>query len=489
MAISSPLPLAASPLVLVIDDDVDTRENLCDILELDGYRYEAAGTARELLARQKWDDVSLVLLDRKLPDGSPQEILPRLKQLAPHVAVIIVTGYADIEGAISALQSGAADYILKPVNPDALRASVRRIIQRQRDELEIARLRDGLARSEVQYRALFENTLDGLVILNDDEQIMAANPAACSLLGWSPGVERELRLSLLTLRGAMRAHPAAKSDFFTKGKNMGEYTVELPEGRTVEIEYRAVENFAPGLHLISLRNVTARKQAEERARQAERLAAIGETMAALVHESRNALQRGKASLEMLRLEVEDRPEALKFAGRVEKAQEDLHQLFEEVRQWAAPLHLRRELCNLCDVWRETWSLVRQAHPQRGVKLVEDVAGEPLCLADELAVGRVFRNIFENALEVSPEGGKIALHCAVESGYQGGDIVITIRDEGAGLTSEQQRRIFEPFFTTKTKGTGLGMAIAQRIVHSHGGAIAASSPSGAQIEIRLPRVAV
>jgi signal transduction histidine kinase len=64
--------------------------------------------------------------------------------------------------------------------------------------------------------------------------------------------------------------------------------------------------------------------------------------------------------------------------------------------------------------------------------------------------------------------------------------VSIRDEGPGLNPEQQARIFEPFFTTKTKGTGLGMALAQRIVEAHEGTIAASSPDGAQIDITLPR---
>src|SRR4249920_3859740 len=88
------------PLIVVVDDDEDTRLNLSDILELDGYQVELAGSANALFARQSWDNVALVLLDRKLPDGSPQEILPRIRQQAADVAVIIVTGYADIEGAI-----------------------------------------------------------------------------------------------------------------------------------------------------------------------------------------------------------------------------------------------------------------------------------------------------------------------------------------------------------------------------------------------------
>jgi signal transduction histidine kinase len=245
-------------------------------------------------------------------------------------------------------------------------------------------------------------------------------------------------------------------------------------------------DFVPGLHLLSLRDITARRQAEERARQAARLAAIGETMASLVHESRNALQRGKACLEMLSLEIEDRPEALKLVARAQKAQEDLHRLYEEVREWAAPLNLRRETCNLREVWMEVWCLVKQAHPARAARLEENLLCDPVCEVDRFLMSHVFRNIFENAIEVSPEGAPVSVHCQSASAGKNGQILVTIRDQGPGLTAEQQRRIFEPFFTTKSKGTGLGMAIAQRIVQSHGGAIAASSPQGAQIEITLPK---
>ena len=123
----------ASPLcVLVVDDDADTRANLFDILELDGYRVETAGSVAETLDRRNWGDIDAVILDRKLPDGSAEELLPRLKQLAPEAAVIIVTGYADLEGAIAAIRQGAADYLLKPVNLDLLRARLAGIAERKR---------------------------------------------------------------------------------------------------------------------------------------------------------------------------------------------------------------------------------------------------------------------------------------------------------------------------------------------------------------------
>ena len=466
-----PSPAATATLVLVVDDDEDTRLNLTDLLELDGYRVEGAGSARELLARTQWDDVGLVLLDRKLPDGSPQQLIPQIHEHAPQAAIIVVTGYVDIDGAIAALRSGAADYILKPVHPDALRASIERVLERRR--------------AEQRYRSLFENSLDGLLMLDDEGRIVAANPAACEILHQDEAALLSGGLELLQIQAGQASRRAAWSDFLRERTNVGECELLRSDGVRVDVEYRAVTSFTPGLNLISLHDVTDRKQAEERARQAERLAAIGETMAALVHESRNALQRSKASLEMLLLEVEDRPEAVKLVARAQKAQEDLHRLYEEVRQWAAPLNLRREACNLRDLWKEVWCLVKQAHPARDARLVEEISCDHLVgVVDQFLIAQVFRNVFENALEVSPPGSAVTVRCS--NGTAGDEILITIQDQGPGLTAEQQRRIFEPFFTTKTKGTGLGMAIAQRIVQSHRGIITASSPQGARIEIKLPR---
>jgi signal transduction histidine kinase len=246
-----------------------------------------------------------------------------------------------------------------------------------------------------------------------------------------------------------------------------------------------VTNFTPGLQLFSFSDVTDRKKAEERARQSERLAAIGETMAALTHESRNALQRSSASLELLELELEDRPGALQLVERTKQAQEQLRQLYEEVRQWAAPLTVSRHECNVKGVWREAWGQVSQVHQTCPEALREQIECEPICRIDRPLMHHVFRNIFENAIEVTPQGGSILVHTSKISSNGRTALRILVRDEGPGLTAEQQARIFEPFFTTKKKGTGLGMALCQRIVHAHEGAIAAASPGGAEIEITLP----
>ncbi len=123
-----PAPL----LILVIEDDEDARANLCDILELDGYRVETAGTVAAALDRHNWADIAIIILDYRLPDGSAETLLPQLRQLAPDTAVIVSTGVAGLSGAILAVQQGAADYIVKPLDADALRGSLARIAERQK---------------------------------------------------------------------------------------------------------------------------------------------------------------------------------------------------------------------------------------------------------------------------------------------------------------------------------------------------------------------
>ncbi|RIK74683.1 MAG: hypothetical protein DCC67_16305 [Planctomycetota bacterium] len=478
------------PLVFVVDDDADTRANLTDILELEGFQVLAAGSADEMWRLPAWNDVSLLLLDRRLPDGAPEELLPAIKQCAPHAGVIIVTGYADIEGAVSCLRAGASDYIVKPINAAVLADRISRELQRQSAHRQIERLNaerrraaESLARSEQRHRALFENAMDGFLVLDDRWRVVDANPAACT----------ELHYASSDLLGKRLAELLAEDDqerlrqrLVELKRSAGECRFARQDGAVLEIEYRAVANFLPGLHLLSLRNVTDRKRAEERARQSERLAAIGETMAALTHESRNALQRTSACLEMLETEVEDRPAALDLIARARRAQDQLRHLYEDVRQWAAPLNLRRQQFNLAQVWREAWTHVIQLYPPGRAKLVESIHGPAVSKVDRFFMEQVFRNTFENALEVTPAGGNVWIQCA--NGSPGDEAVlrISIRDEGPGLTPEQRSRIFEPFYTTKAKGTGLGMAICQRIVHAHEGTISASSPGGAQIDIVLPK---
>ena len=115
--------------VLIVEDDFETRAALSDVLESDGYDVEGVCTAKEALEHDDLGQYTAIILDRRLPDGNADSLLPELRELAPNTSVIIATGHADLDSTIAALRGGAADYILKPINPDLLRASLNRLKQ------------------------------------------------------------------------------------------------------------------------------------------------------------------------------------------------------------------------------------------------------------------------------------------------------------------------------------------------------------------------
>jgi PAS domain S-box-containing protein len=233
-------------------------------------------------------------------------------------------------------------------------------------------------------------------------------------------------------------------------------------------------------------DITDIEAAQERALRAERLAAIGQVSAGLAHEARNALQRIQASAEMLELEVADQSGALEYVRRIEQAQVHLQQLFDEVRGYAATIQLDRSRCRLAAIWREAWELLAAQRKGRDAALEEIGRVEEWELSvDRFRLVQVFRNVLENALAACADPARVAVQClpALLSGRKA--VRISFADSGPGLSAEQRRRIFEPFFTTKPKGTGLGMAIAQRLIEAHGGTIEVGSPpSGAEIVITL-----
>ena len=231
------------------------------------------------------------------------------------------------------------------------------------------------------------------------------------------------------------------------------------------------------------------RQERERRLHAERLAAIGETMAGLVHESRNMLQRCRACLEMLEVDLADRPAALNLVERIRQAQDDLHQLFEEVREYAAPLKLDCRDCEIAPVWQKAWNELAALEPDKKIRLVEVVQPEHLHASiDRFTFGQVFRNIFENAIQASPQASQVEIRCQLLPINEHHDVQILISDQGPGIPPQDRERVIEPFFTTKAKGTGLGLAIARRIVESHGGHIEIGDrqPHGAVIQIQIPQ---
>jgi signal transduction histidine kinase len=233
----------------------------------------------------------------------------------------------------------------------------------------------------------------------------------------------------------------------------------------------------------------AHRAAREQLLQSERLSAIGEAMAALTHESRNALQRSQAGLDMLAKRVADRPEAVQLLGEVQQAQYFLRDQYEAVRDYAAPMRLHCEAVDIRDAVRDAWNELADQRKDRGVVLVEHAAEvDTTVWADRRAAGQVARNLLANALEADASVSRIEITYADDRLDGGAALKVAVRDDGPGMSAEQRQRVFEPFFTTKPRGTGLGMAICRRIAEAHGGDIfvADNNRRGTEIVVILPK---
>jgi PAS domain S-box-containing protein len=345
-----------------------------------------------------------------------------------------------------------------------------------------------------RYQELFELAPDGYLVTDALGVIREANRAAQALLRkrrdflvgkpLSVFVASEDRLAFRDLISRLEGGAVLHDQ---------EVRLQPAEGVLVPVGLHVTpsrdrQSRVVGLQWI-LHDFTARKREEERLRQAERLAAVGEMVAGLAHESRNALQRSQAGLERLALRVQDQPDALALINEIQQAQDHLHLLYSEVRTYAGPTRLEPRACNLADLWREAWAHLESLHCGRDALLREETDGQVCdCCVDPFRLRQVFRNILENSLAACPDPVRITITCSRAELADRQAVRITVRDNGPGLSPEQHARIFEPFYTTKTRGTGLGMAIAKRIVEAHGGRIEANAErgQGAAIVVTLPR---
>ncbi len=150
--------------ILLVDDDADGREAMCEWLDRRGYNAQAVGTAQETLDHL-YEGVAVVVTDLKMPGIDGLELLRLIKQQAPHVAVILVSGHATVDSAVTALKEGAFDFLTKPVNLKELQHRIDMALEKQAMAAQIADLHaqlnewhalDNIVGNSPPMRALFE---------------------------------------------------------------------------------------------------------------------------------------------------------------------------------------------------------------------------------------------------------------------------------------------------------------------------------------------
>jgi signal transduction histidine kinase len=249
--------------------------------------------------------------------------------------------------------------------------------------------------------------------------------------------------------------------------------------------------------VLQFRDLTPYERNAEQERLRERLAALGEMAAGLAHEIRNPLAGMEILTGLLRRRLSERPEEIALVNELSAEIRRVAQTVTDSLEFVRPVSLRSEPVDPVEVLEESLARARSRVPF-DVDVRRDYAETlPPLRADGERLEGVLTNLIVNAFEAMHGAGstpaRVSLGLRVESAEpyfaDEFELVFSVADTGPGIPDELRERIFYPFFTTKQRGSGVGLAQAQKIVAGHGGRLELESEvgNGAIFRVRLPLV--
>jgi len=219
-------------------------------------------------------------------------------------------------------------------------------------------------------------------------------------------------------------------------------------------------------------------------KQAEReryLAGIGQVATVIVHDLKNPLI---SILGFARRIREGKGNITQGAQTIEDSAQNMQRIVDSVLDFAKPLQLDLKEADIRDTIRRAGESCRTKAEARGVTLTMHVPAAPATVAiDGFHLERSLINLIDNAVDASSRESQV--HITVATARN--EIVVTIKDQGAGMDRKTLANLFMPFYTTKNEGTGLGMPISRKVIEAHAGTLGINSKLGVgtEAEIRLP----
>jgi len=228
---------------------------------------------------------------------------------------------------------------------------------------------------------------------------------------------------------------------------------------------------------IQHRHLSEVKRLESEVERRERLSSLGNLAAVVGHEIRNPLNAISMGLQRLRREFQPNDNLAEYTRMVDVTQGEVKRLngiVEEFLSLARPLPLKLESVKVEELLKEVTALVEADAESRGVRIVLNAPFDlPLARWDRDQMKQLLLNLVVNSFEAMPQGGTLTVAASALRKA----LVLAVEDTGEGVPPDLLPKVFEPYVTSKTKGLGLGLAIARRIVEAHGGTIEAKSQAG------------
>ena len=486
--------------ILLIDDEQDILRVLSMSLRIDGYEVITAKSGEEGLRLFKTQSPDLVLTDVKMPGMDGIEVLRNIKSLEADAEVIIITGHGDIDNAIEALKLGASDFINKPVRDEVLavaigraeeKLAIRSQLKAHTEELEekVAHATQELRRQSNFLSRLIESSNDAIIATDDQLRIVIYNPGAQRIFGHADeDIKDRYITELLPDELARFFSLLPTSNGTAKPTEWVETIVTANDGERIPVRFYAAPLKEKGKLMGSVsfyQDLREIKRLEAELLHAERLAAIGQTVAGVAHGVKNLLHgfKGGSYLVNLGIAKNDNEKLLKGWDIIQRNITRTSDLVMGLLSFSKERDPEYVPCEPNAIVQEVRQMVQTTADQYNIRIETDL--DPtvgtVCM-DPHILHQCLSNLISNALDAclfEVESDKQWRVTIRTHRMENDQICFEIIDNGSGMSPEVQKKLFSRFFSTKGhRGTGLGLLVTRKLVKEHHGTITVQSKPGA-----------
>jgi PAS domain S-box-containing protein len=486
--------------ILVIDDEEANVRALSMSLRGDGYEVYPACSGPEGVDAFKSHRPDLVLTDIKMPGMDGIEVLKKIKAMDADVEVIIITGHGDVNNAVEALKFGASDFINKPVRDEALavaiaRAREKRAIRGQlreyTDTLEhkVAEATRELRRQSDFLAHLIRSSHESIIATDRELTVVVFNPVAERIFGYHrEEVVQQKKITELLPAVTLPLFAGDPHDVRAPMKlSLAEIDLTARDGSKIPVSFHGTT-----LHdqrsllgtVCFLEDLREIKRLKAELLQAERLAAIGQTVAGVAHGIKNILHgfKGGSYLVNIGIERNDREKLEKGWRIVQRNIGRTSELVMDLLSYAKERAAELKHCQPNAIAQDVCDLLRPLAEQNQVTLtLETDPNLGTVWIDPHSLHQSLSNLVSNAIdaclldEAADKTWQVEVSTARESDRQ---LRISVSDNGMGMDAEVKARLFTAFFSTKGhRGTGLGLLVTRKLIEEHGGSIEVTSRKG------------
>ncbi|WP_192349690.1 hybrid sensor histidine kinase/response regulator [Algoriphagus sp. Y33] len=460
--------------ILYVDDDPDDFFLVSTLLKKIPdtiYELESATTLKEAIPKldQSFD---VFLVDYRLGKDTGLELIREIKSLRKHAPVIMLTGMNTGNIDREALTLGASDYLVKgEFDAHTLDRTLRYAI---RD----AQLMESLASAAVKFRSIFELASDPFLLMDDEGEIIEANPAFLKKFGskaYDPHSEESFYFKNLLTEESSRQE---LDDLFFKNQELYdmEAVMTIDHNHTINCLISIVKQDV-SIFQVLIKDLSAIKAKEEEELNLKKFSSTGRIARLLAHEVKNPLTTILLSADQLHMELPESvlTESGDLIDVIRRNCDRINHLVTQLLDSTRFTELDAKSLSINTLLDEALEHVQDRIEFKGISILKQYQTD-ICdiQVDGEKVKIALINLIVNAIEAMDERtGKLLLKTSVKNKQ----CRIEIRDNGEGIPKENLERLFEPFFTSKATGSGLGLTNTQNIILSHGGSIRVKSEVG------------